>query len=243
MRQEVEAIVRHAGAKLMSYYRQPLKRITKGSSFTTEADLVVEQFLVSQLHELMPQASFNTEESGLIGDTTSPYCWVIDPLDGTTNFVQGLPYFCISVALTYRDKPILGVVYQPLLDDFFYAGHNEGAWLNDQSLQLIAAKNDHKKAILGGGASHRFKKYGYTTRYFGAIALDCAYVACGLLDGIIMTACAWWDIAAGLLLILEAGGTITGALGEPITKQCSLIVAGATSLHEDLIKRLNEANS
>src|SRR3989304_6616926 len=137
----LEPILRHAGEILLSYWGKPLTRQEKpDSGFVTEADLASEKYLVEALKRLLPTADFYTEENGKFGSNDSGYQWVIDPLDGTTNFAHGIPYFCISVALVYHDKPVCGAIYAPLQDEFFFAQEGKGAFLNDRAIQVSAPK-------------------------------------------------------------------------------------------------------
>src|SRR5262249_33106562 len=126
---KVEPIVKHAGHLLLSQFRKPITWHTKADkSIVTEIDVASETLLKRELTAVIPEAAFWAEESGKQGN--ADYFWVIDPLDGTTNYAHGLPYFCISVALTYKNVPIWGCVYQPVLDEFFYAHKSKGAFLN-----------------------------------------------------------------------------------------------------------------
>ena len=138
----VEPIVKQAGDILRSYFTQArsLKRQVKnGAGFVTEADLASEKFLIEKLSQVLPQADFCAEESGVSGN--GDYCWVIDPLDGTTNFAHGVPHFCISVALAYKNQSICGAIYQPLLDEFFWAEQGKGAWLNGKKIEVTQLIN------------------------------------------------------------------------------------------------------
>jgi len=257
MRHELEALVRHAGRILMSYYNKPLHRTYKNhQGFATEADVAVERYLIEQLHKLMPEASIYAEESGASGNQYADYSWIIDPLDGTTNFAQTLPYFCISVALTYKGEPQIGVVYQPLLDELFYASKGDGASLNGVPI-AVSAPHNLKETMLVVGLPYaknavfmtllddikRITPYTYAFRHFGAAALDCAYVACGRLDGVFLASLKWWDVAAGMLLIQEAGGVVTDFEGKPIDASYATFVAGGPMVHKHLHNLLQTEGS
>ena len=131
----VDPLVRQAGRILLDYFHKPLKRYDKkNAGFATDADLASESFLLKSLAPIIPDVSFCAEESGLTAG--NDYQWVIDPLDGTTNFASGIPYFCVSVALTYKGNPIFGVIYSPITDEFFYAETGKGAFCNNLPIHV-----------------------------------------------------------------------------------------------------------
>jgi myo-inositol-1(or 4)-monophosphatase len=248
----LELIMRAAGDIVLSYMSQAqqLTRMHKeGNGFATQADIASEEFLIEQLHKLLPEAGFIAEESGS-SNTNSSLQWVIDPLDGTTNFSQGLPYFCISVALTKDSVPIIAAIYQPLLNEFFYAQQGKGAWLNGQRIQVSTATKLEDAVVAVGlsylrrprgpllGVLSTIAKKTFAVRNFGAAALDLAYVACGRLDGVFFTHLSWWDVAAGILLIQQAGGQISDFSGESITPSYVSCVAGSPIIYQGLIKEL-----
>lgn len=251
LRSAVEPIIKEAGKIVLSYYHQRLTWKEKGNDngFVTEADLASERYLIQSLTPLIPGASFFAEESGKTGE--SDYCWVIDPLDGTTNFAHNLPYFCISVALTYKKVPIFGMIYQPILDELFYAQDGKGSWLNGQKLSLESvpfeksliaiglpyAKNEKYAYILEN--MWAIARQAYAVRHFGAVALDIAYVAAGKLDGVIFSDLGWWDVAAGMVILKEAGGLSTDFDGKRVGADYkSFIGASSQQVHERLIRLL-----
>ncbi|HRN77986.1 MAG TPA: inositol monophosphatase family protein [Candidatus Dependentiae bacterium] len=252
--QQLEPIMRAAGDIILSYVptAQQLTRMPKsGNSFATQADIASEEFLKKELHALLPEASILAEESGSSG--TAVLQWVIDPLDGTTNFAQGLSYFCISVALTENNIPIVAAIYQPILNEFFYAEHGKGAWLNGQQIN-VSTPHVFDDAIVAISLPYLRKQRGplvdalgsiakkaRAVRHFGAAALDLAYVACGRLDGLFLTYLAWWDVAAGILLIQEAGGQVTDITGKNVTPNYTSCIAGAPVVYQGLIKELKMA--
>lgn len=252
LKKNVEKIVREAGQIQLSYFKKALslKRHEKdGAGIVTQADLESEKFLIQELSLLIPGASFYAEESGISGD--SEYRWVIDPLDGTTNFAHGLPHFCISIALTQRDEVIFGMIYQPVLDELFWAEKGQGAWLNGTQLAVSAPDSLSKSFLVvvipypGFLQGEEFYKLlcstvpsAFSYRHLGACALDLAYVACGRFDGIFFAGLAWWDFAAGQLLIKEAGGIVTDFNGKGISIISQSCVAGGPLVHEALSKLL-----
>ncbi len=247
----IEPIMRKAGDILLSYFGRHLEWHAKTPhEFVTKADIESENYLITELSKIIPGAAFIAEESGKQGDTEHGYCWVIDPLDGTTNFAQGLPYFCISVALTKDNKSIMGAVFNPLLNEFFYAEQDKGAWLNNKKMD-ISSKKRLNQSVIGIGIPYVSKerdsmvnamsaiaKSAYAIRHFGAIALDLANTACGRLDGVIFTRLTWWDIAAGILLIEEAGGIATNFEKRIIKPDYSSFVAGNKAVHQALLDQL-----
>lgn len=246
-RKRLETIIKKAGKILLSYFGTQLSWNEKERfGFVTEADLASEKFLIEELGKLLPEAAFFAEESGQSG--SGDYCWVIDPLDGTTNFAHQVPYFCISVALTYKERPIIAAIYQPLTDEFFYAEQGKGAFLNGskmsvtgqqelaKSMVVIAlpyAKNRQFKDLLDD--MQRISPKTYAVRYFGAAALDLAFVAAGRLDGAFFEGLSWWDAAAGMVLIEESGGLVTNFDGGKIDPKYRSLVAANRYMHEKLL--------
>ncbi len=249
----LEPIIKEAGDILLSYYQTPLVRHEKKEhgkeyGFVTKADLASEKFLIEQLSGLLTKASFLAEESGKSG--SGDHCWVIDPLDGTTNFAHKLPYFCISVALTYKEQPIVGAIYQPTTKEFFYAEQGKGAFLNgqkiyvssptrfDQAMVAISLPYDREKRKELVHSAERIAKEAYAIRHYGAIALDLAYVACGRMDGVFFTNLAWWDVAAGMCLIEQAGGIVTDFKGKPVRPDYTTCIAGGKMVHSHVMSLL-----
>ena len=248
---KIEIIVREAGDILLSYFGKALTRNMKpDASFVTEADLASEEYLVKKLTELLPEAAVWGEETGKHGN--GDYCWVIDPLDGTTNFAQGLPHFCISVALTLKDEPILGVIYAPYLNEMFIASE-DGATLNGKPIH-VADKNNLRDSFLIACLPYpEYEDYGqmiekiclllkkgYGFRILGAAALDIAYVACGRGDSIAFGGLKWWDVAAGKVLIEKAGGKVMDFEGGVVDKEFRTFVAGNELLCRELLKIIED---
>lgn len=244
--EQLEAIIKEAGSIVLSYFDKQLIFIEKDQNgFATEADLASEKFLIKQLGLLLPQASFCAEESGTAG--SGEYCWVIDPLDGTTNFAHHVPYFCVSVALTYRDKPIIGAIYQPILNEFFYAQEGKGAYLNGKKISVAPEQELARSMVAVGfpyaknkqfmdlvGSVQRILPKTSTFRSYGAAALDLAYVAAGRLDAAIFEGFKWWDVAAGVVLVQEASGRATDFEGQEITPSSVSVVAANRQMHEKM---------
>jgi len=253
LKAQVEPIIKQAGDILLKYFSRSDRldrRTKKGAGFVTEADLASEKFLIEELSRVVPEAAFCAEESGISGD--SQFCWVIDPLDGTTNFAHGLPHFCISIALTDNDEPIFGMIYNPVLKELFWAQKGGGACLNGKKVQTTnPAEFDQSLLVVGfpyKGIDGEYAKFmdhvaeigpkAYTFRNLGAAALDLAYVACGRFDGIFCSRMAWWDFAAGSLLVNESGGQITDFEGRELGRDSKSFAAGGSRVHKALLEFL-----
>lgn len=246
---QVQEVVRQAGNIVLSYYNKDLTHHTKkDGSFATQADLASEKFLIEQLSLLLPGAAIFAEESGVTQG--NDYCWVIDPLDGTTNFSRHLPYFCVSVALTKNDERLIGVVFNPLLDEMFVAVKGQGAFLNGQSLHIISQEKKLARACIGFSLPYE-KEHGelcklvcqieprvYSCRVMGAAALDIAYCAAGRFDATLFDGLFWWDMAAGSLLVEEAGGVASELNGGCLSSTSRSFIGGS----ELIIKELKKAD-
>ena len=183
-------------------------------------DKKAEEQLVEGLSGIFPQATFITEE-GTIENKVSEYCWIIDPLDGTTNFLHGVPHFAISVALVYEGEPIVGIIQDVMRSECYFAVTQQGAFLNDTSIQ-VSQSQTILQSVLGMGFPYSqytsMDKVAKSLEYFlynarglrrmGAAALDLAYVAAGRLDGFYEVNLKAWDVAAGICLVKEAGGIV-----------------------------------
>lgn len=237
--------MRQAGVILLGYFNKNIQKYYKhGHELVTEADYVVERYLIQELTLLIP-------ESGIIAEESEPrksaeWNWVIDPIDGTVNFAHQIPYFCISVTLTQYDRPVIGMIYNPLLKELFYAIQDGGAYVNDHKIsvsQTATLSQAFVSTVLARGIQTLsfWEKMGCRTRHFGAYALDLAYVACGRLDCVMPINFSWWDVAAGVLLIQEAGGCATDMFGKHITPQSRLLIASNRILHKTLIDHASQA--
>ncbi len=188
------------------------------NSLVSYVDKTAEEQLVGKLSELLPGAVFLTEE-GTVAQESGEFQWIIDPLDGTTNFLHQVPYFAVSVGLRHYDQLVLGIVYEVSRQECFYAWKNGGAYLNGKSIR-VSQKSHLKDSLLATGFPYR--EYEWMDQYFvalrqlmkktrglrrcGAAAVDLAYVACGRFDGFFEYGLNAWDVAGGAVLIEEAGG-------------------------------------
>jgi len=187
-------------------------------------DKASEQMIVKDLKDILPEAGFIVEENSVQGE--KEYNWIVDPLDGTTNFIHGLPCYAVSIALEHKGEIILGVVYEVSRDECFYATKGGGAFLNEVKIKVSGNKNLSESLVATGfpiynftrlenflKALEYFMKNTHGVRRIGAAAADLAYLACGRLDAFFEYNLSSWDVAAGSLIIKEAGGTVTDFKG------------------------------
>ena len=174
--------------------------------FVTKTDKHVEKILIEELSKTKKNYSFLSEEIGSIENKDKDNIWIIDPIDGTTNFLHGIPHFAICIALESKKEIISGLIYDPIKDEMFYAEKNKGAYLNNQRLR-VSNKNLINECLFS--SNHEGVKFSnLIMRYSGCAALDLAYVASGRLDGFFHNKINIWDVAAGALLVEEAGGIV-----------------------------------
>ena len=176
------------------------------NNFVTNADRKVEKIIIEELEKSKKNFSILTEESGFIKNKDKDNFWIIDPIDGTTNFLNGVPHFCISIALLFEKEIIAGVIYDPIKDEIFYAEKNGGSFLNNKSIRV--SKKNNVSGCLYGVNFRKNLPENLIVRNTGSAALDLAYVSCGRFDGCLQKNVNLWDIAAGTVLIKEAGGIV-----------------------------------
>ena len=222
------------------------------NDFVTEVDHAAEAAIIDTLLGAYPGHGILAEESGTSrGARDSEYVWIIDPLDGTTNFIHGLPTYAVSIGLAFRNQIQQAVVYDPARNDLFYATKGRGAYLNDKRLR-VSRRSRMADALIGTGFP--FRKGDDLARYLhmmetvmkvcagmrrpGAAALDLCYVAAGWYDGFFETGLSPWDVAAGSLLVTEAGGLIGNFTGEADFLHQREIVAGNPKIYAQLVQLL-----
>ena len=224
------------------------------SDFVSQADLRAEATLREELNKARPGYAFLTEESGEIAGSDSEHRWIIDPLDGTTNFLHGLPHFCISIALERAGEIVAGVILDPVKDETFWAEKGIGAYLNDRRLR-VSSRRQLANALIGTGTpfGERANKPRFLrqldavmanvadVRRLGAAALDLAYVAAGRYDGFWEYGLHPWDVAAGLLLVREAGGYTSEPDGDANPVMSGDVLAANDHLHGPLQRLLRQA--
>jgi myo-inositol-1(or 4)-monophosphatase len=217
---QVELLSKTTGAFILRQ-RERTKTVEAKSynNFVTQVDRASEKMFVDGLRQLLPEAGFITEEN--TATQQAEYRWVIDPLDGTTNFIHGVPCFCTSVALLHHDEPILGVIYEVNLDECFSAYRKGGAYCNGKSIHVSAAQTLPESLLATGFPYYdygRMKPYldlfadlmqhSRGLRRLGSAATDMAYVACGRFEAFYEYGLHPWDVAAGIILVKEAGGAV-----------------------------------
>jgi len=221
------------------------------NDYVSEVDNMVEQEIIRIIHRAHPGHAILAEESGLSEGKGNDYLWIIDPLDGTTNYLHGFPQFAVSIALQYKNRLQLGVVYDPFKDELFCAYRGDGATLNSRKIR-VAQLPDLNGALLGTGIPYRpdqeVEAYLETLRVFiqdtagvrraGSAALDLAYVAAGRLDGFWEFGLKSWDMAAGALLIQEAGGLVGDFAGGHRHLETGNIVAANPKLFKTMLQKL-----
>ncbi len=242
-----------AGHIIKERYDQPHTVIMKGAiNLVTETDLAAEAAIIASLAADTPELPIMTEESTATHrQTPQSRFWVVDPLDGTTNFAHGFPYFAVSIALLENGKPLVAVIYAPMVDELFCAAQGSGAWLNGQSIR-VSERQRLIEALIGTGFPYELDQTlsgvmrQLTTviasvrdiRRAGAAALDLAYVACGRLDGFYEINLQPWDTAAGWLLVEEAGGRVSDLSGSAYSPFVPEILASNGKLHHLLLQLL-----
>ena len=176
------------------------------SDFVTNSDLKTEKIIIEELSKGRPDYSIISEENGVKNNKDSKNTWIIDPIDGTINFLHGVPHFATSIALKHNNEIVSGLIFDPIKDEMFYAEKNNGAYLNNKRIR-VSKKNDIKECLFATSGVIE-KKMEFSFRKTGSAALDMAYIACGRFDGYFQKNLNLWDIAAGLILVEEAGGII-----------------------------------
>lgn len=223
------------------------------ADYVTFVDKEAEKLIIDIVKDKFPKHSVLAEESSETKGEENAYRWIIDPLDGTTNFIHGFPMFCVSIALEYNDDIIIGVVYEPMRDELFYASKDNGAFLNGSKI-YVRDNFETSTALVATGFPFRFVEHidNYMKlfklvfenvsgiRRAGSAALDLAYTACGRCDGFFEMCLKPWDIAAGSLLIKEAGGHISGFAGNSNYLFKGNIVAGEKKVYDILLRQVRD---
>ena len=222
--------------------------------FVSAADRRAEDVLVAELRKARPSYAFLTEETGVIAGTDGSHRWIIDPLDGTTNFLHGIPLFAISLGLERDGVMVAGVIYNPILNELYVAERGGGAFLNDRRLR-VAGRSKLEDTVISTGMPHLHRpgqeaylgELGSAMRQVagirrtGSAAMDLAWVASGRLDGYWQHGLSAWDVAAGLIIVREAGGFVTDNKGGEAIFTTGSIVAGNQIIHGRLLSLLAKA--
>jgi myo-inositol-1(or 4)-monophosphatase len=228
------------------------------TEIVTDVDYEIEKKLITDLQKITPhfeiisEESYSKEKLKILKDLK--YYWLIDPLDGTLNFVHRIPWFAISIALMEKENPILGIVYNPMTEECFYAVKNDGAYFNNSSIKVSNERKIENSLLctsFPGDCKRKdfercfvlFKEFNFISRgvrRFGSASLDLAYVACGKYDGFWEPYLKPWDTAAGILLVKEAGGKVTDYSGNSYNPFLETIVASNGLIHSEMIEIISK---
>jgi myo-inositol-1(or 4)-monophosphatase len=246
---------REAGQILAERFGHVLQIRNKSEiDLVTESDLASERLIIDRIKNSYPDHAILAEESGATAsssrEATGEWRWIIDPLDGTTNYAHGYPCFCVSIALQHHARPALGVIYDPMRDEMFTAERGAGAALNGKQIQ-VSKTESLNSSLLCTGFPYDVRERSEFARHFtnfimnaqavrrdGSAALDLAYVACGRFDGFWEEGLRAWDVAAGVLLIEEAGGRVSRYDGSNFDVHTPPILASNGLLHEQMMQVL-----
>ena len=250
---------RKAGRRLVRDFGEVenLQVSKKGpADFVSNADIKAEKILFEELQKARPKFGFLMEERGLVAGSDISNTWIVDPLDGTTNFLHGIPHFAISIGLKRDDDYFAGVVYSPVHDEMYWAEKGQGAFLNGRRLR-VSGRTKMDEALFATGIPYMEAKnrdhdlflaqlpaimdVSSGVRRFGAAALDFAYVAAGRYDGFWEQGLSPWDMAAGIVLVREAGGYVTDFTGKDKMIETATVVAANADLHPKLLKTIKGA--
>lgn len=242
---QVSAILRQAGDMIRNHMVSDIRDKGDQANLVTDMDVTVQKFLIEKLSEILPGSGFLAEEDD-VHEETDGFLWVIDPIDGTTNYIYDYRHSAISVALLEHHEAVFGAVYDPYLDEMFIAAKGQGAYRNDKRIRV--SQRELASSLIMCGTTPYEKEFAQETfdimrrmflagkdiRRSGSAVLDLCYVACGRVDGFYEQRLSPWDYAAGVLLILEAGGKIVTLDGDmQYTKRIGLIAGNAANV-EDL---------
>lgn len=244
--------VNEAGKILLEYFQGTFTVGNKEgiNNLVTEVDMLSEKKIMEIIRKYYPDHTIITEESGEHMQD-SPYQWIIDPIDGTVNYAHGIPIACVSIGLKHKEDLLLGTVYNPMMNELFFAEKGKGATLNGKPIS-VSNKTDFRKACLVTGFPYkwpvskehpikvfeRFIMEGLPVRRLGSAAIDLCWVACGRFDGFWEYNLSSWDVAAGYLIVQEAGGVITNFEGAPYDVFDKETLATNGHIHQDMLDRI-----
>lgn len=261
---DLEQLTRQANQAVLEvaeFLRQEATRVQPGqieekhlNGLVSYVDRTAEEMLVERLGKLLPEASFVTEEETVEQHQSADLCWIIDPLDGTTNYLYGLPHYSISVGLRSGNELLVGIVHHVPHNELFFAWRNGGAWCNDRPIR-VSSRNTMRQALVATGFPyHNFSRAdawfsvlrtllaeGRAVRRYGSAALDLAYVACGRFDIFFEYGLNAWDVAGGALLVHEAGGRISDFRGGNNFVNGGEMLACNAAVYDDMLGIVTEA--
>ena len=205
------------------------------TDFVTNSDLKAEKIIIEELKKAKPNYSIISEENGTENNKDKTNTWIIDPIDGTVNFLHGIPHFAISIALRSKEEIVSGVIFDPIKNEIFYAEKNNGAFYNNHRIRVSKKNQINDCLFVTGGKIKNEPDLPY--RKSGCAALDMAYVASGRYDGYFQDNLNLWDIAAGIILVKEAGGIVNNI--DLSTNENIKIIASSTDISSKLLEKLN----
>jgi myo-inositol-1(or 4)-monophosphatase len=205
------------------------------ADFVTNSDLKAEKTIIEELKKAKPHYSIISEENGIENNKDKNNTWIVDPIDGTINFLHGIPHFAISIALKSNEEIVSGIIFDPIKNEMFYAEKNNGAYFNNHRIRVSKKNEINNCLFVTGGKIQKEPDLPY--RKSGCAALDMAYVASGRYDGYFQDNLNLWDIAAGIILVQEAGG-ILNEIDLSINKNIK-IIASSTNISSKLLEKLN----
>ena len=204
------------------------------SNFVSNADTKAEKIIIEELMKAKKNYSIISEEDGSKINSDSKNVWIIDPIDGTSNFLHGIPHFAISIALKSNNEIISGLIYDPIKDEMFYAEKNSGAFFNNKRIK-VSKKKEIENCLFATGGKEKIIS-DFITRKTGSAALDMAYVAAGRYDGYFQNNLNLWDVAAGIIIIKEAGGIVNEI---NLSNQSNIkIIASSSRINEKMLEKL-----
>ncbi|MGN6475965.1 MAG: inositol monophosphatase family protein [Flavipsychrobacter sp.] len=250
LKQVLLEATKEAGKIIQQYFQGSFNIENKEgiNNLVTEVDKHSEKAIIDIIRKNYPEHSIISEEEGEMLQE-SDYQWIIDPIDGTVNFAHGIPICCVSIGLKHKDELLLGAVYNPMMNELFFAEKGKGAYLNDKPIRVSSKTNCAKACLVTGfpykwpnSSEHpirvfeRFILEGLPVRRLGSAAIDLCWVACGRFDGFWEYNLSSWDVAAGYLIVQEAGGRITNFDGAPYSVFDKETLATNGHIHEDMLR-------
>jgi len=253
MKEYAVELAKKAGTVLLQGFKSLafIKNESKDpKQLVTKFDLESEKIIIGGIKKKYPHHNILSEEAGLINKGAS-YTWIVDPLDGTGNFTKKNPFFSISIALRYKKELILGIVYAPVLDELYATEKGKGAFLNNNTISVSTTHEINKSSIVSCEGSDRniirstklfrgIRPVVLDMRKLGSAAIESAWVACGRAEAYVVTKINPWDIAAGAILVEEAGGKVTDFKGRTWNLNKSDLILSNGKLHEELLVKINE---
>ena len=243
---------REAGRLVMAHFQGEMRIEYKGrTDIVTDVDLLAEKAIISLLREEFPDFGIITEESEDIAGDLS-YTWIIDPIDGTRNYAYGIPHFCVALALAQGEELLVGIIYDPLREELFRVEKGKGAFRNNSPIS-VSRKATVQDSLVGFDMGYDAERGQemlevasalwpgvQSVRVMGSAALGLAYAACARLDIYLHLSLYPWDLAAGMLLVEEAGGVVTEVDGKPASIHSKTVIATSGAIHQDFMRRMKE---